>query len=167
MITKKIHIPKLLNNLDIKINPLYEKIKKRSDEFILSYKIFDSDINKKKFDDLNLAFWSNICYPEIKDESRMLNITNFFTLLFIIDDYLENYEKVPDNIDKTFFDILNGNLNPKSDIEKIFKNIWDSIMKSLSNNQQNKFLEYTKEWVEGARFIFNNSYNLNIDLYET
>lgn len=55
------------------------------------------DINKKKFNDLILAF-GQICYPEIKNESKILNITIFFTLLFIIYYYLENYEKVNKNI---------------------------------------------------------------------
>lgn len=152
-------IPKLIDKLSIKENPLYKIIKKESNEYIMK------NLNLQNFDN-NLAYWSCICYPDIIIKERIYNITNFYTLLFIIDDILEN--NVDNNINaKRYIDILENDIDSNNIIEKTFKNICNSIKKDLTDSQKIRFIEYTKEWIEGANELanFNNNIDKNTYMY--
>lgn len=81
-------IPKLIENTNIQENKLYNEVKNESNTYLEEIYHCD-DFQNKKFD-VNLSYWSSICYPNIIVKHKIINITNFYTLLFIIDDILEN-----------------------------------------------------------------------------
>lgn len=88
VVNKTVIIPKLIENTEIKENELYKEIKEKSNKYISQ--IYSSEEFKNKKFDVNLAYWSSVCYPNVTIKNRIYNITNFYTLLFIIDDILEN-----------------------------------------------------------------------------
>lgn len=160
-------IPKLIENKNNKfnINPLFEKIKKESNKYITKKLCNSNEVNFKYFDN-NLSYWSSICYPNIIIEDKIYNITNFYTLLFIIDDILEN--NINTNINSIrYIEILEDIIEPITKIEKTFKNIWCSIKKDLSIIQKTRFINYIKEWMDGAKYLsnFNNNIDRNTYMY--
>lgn len=154
--TDIIIIPKLIDNNNIKENILYETIKKESNDYLIK------NLNIENFD-INLAYWSCICYPDIIIKERIYNITNFYTLLFIIDDILEN--DINSNMEIRYIKILENEIDVNTNIEKTFKDILDSIKKDLSITQKKRFIEYTKEWIEGAKYLSKNNVNIDRNIY--
>jgi hypothetical protein len=157
-----IFIPKLIDNIKIKENPFYKEIKEESNKYILES--LELDESNAKIFDINLAYWSSICYPDINIKNRIYNITNFYTLLFIIDDLLENDISTKLNY-KRYIHILEENLEPSTSIEKTFKNVWDNIKNDLSFNQKIRFIDYIKEWIEGAKYLACIDKDIDINTY--
>lgn len=157
--TDIVFIPRLIENIEVKENPLYNQIKKESNNYIIN-NLYESKEFKSKIFDINLAYWSSICYPDIIIKDKIYNITNFYTLLFIIDDLLEN--DINSNLNgKRYVYILENKLEPFTVIEKTFKNVWGLIKKDLSNTQKIRFIKYIKEWIDGAEYLA--KFNENID----
>lgn len=150
-------IPKLIEKKDIKINPLFFKVKEKSNDYIRK------KLNIKCFD-INLAYWSSICYPNINDEKKMYNITNLFTLLFIIDDELENNRINEKNIQR-YIDILENIIQPHTKFENVLKEIWNAIKIELSFFQKKRFIKYIQEWINGAKYLAKVKHNINYDEY--
>lgn len=165
-------IPKLIEKKDIKINPLFFKVKEKSNDYIRK------KLNIKCFD-INLAYWSSICYPNINDEKKMYNITNLFTLLFIIDDELDNNRINEKNIQR-YIDILENIIQPHTKFENVLKEIWNAIKIELSFFQNIKFdstilknlenihniagenIIFINDLFSYRKELYENNYNLNI-----
>lgn len=142
-------IPRFIENVNIEVNSLFEEIRKESNDYIMQTLYFN---NLQEIFDTNLAYWTSICYPDIVVKERLYNITNFYSLLFIIDDMLEN--DIDSSINSgIFIKILEDVIEPISSLENIFKDIWISIRKDLSEVQQTRFIDYIKEWLEGAEYL--------------
>lgn len=161
-VNKTVIIPKLIENTEIKENELYNEIKEKSNKYISQ--IYSSEELKNKKFDVNLAYWSSICYPNVTIKDRIYNITNFYTLLFIIDDILEN-DINSDIKSKKYIKILEEEIETCTILEKTFKDVWNSIRKDLSVTQIIRFIEYTKEWIDGAKYIAKNNKTLNRNTY--
>lgn len=76
---------------------------------------------------------------------------------FIIDDLLENSDE-NNTKSEVFLNILENNfanVNIKSSnyLFEPFREICNLIKKDLNNNQTFRFIEYTKEWIIGAKYL--------------
>lgn len=164
-----IFIPKLIENTkNITQNDLYDEVVKESNIYI--EEIYNSDYLKNKKFDTELAYWSTNSYPNVILKHKIINITNFYTLLFIIDDILENDDK-SGLIALQFINILENKENQTIVQENIkvignkFKEIINLFKKEMTDDQISRFITYTKEWIEGANYLSKNGDKINIEKY--